>query len=738
MLSARRACSLFVLVSTLVLFLTGCGGGKRESVISEVDPPLIERDVTLASLTISEGTVTQVKSGARIQVAGDATLAGTLVASGGPAVLEVLGNLTLDGVIRSTDTDARLNDGTTAIVDGSTGIFLIVGGNLTMSEDAVLSTNGSILVSDDGSLLEQTGTGIWEQGRIATALPERAAHQDPVVDTIVIRGTHDNSAQVSKDRSPFVLFRFVQAVNLTVEGVTLRAPKPIDGKAQDSRSTPGTPAVADSGGNGLFVRFDAASGSLAFLGANQITLGRGGDGGKAMAVAANATGGDGGQAGYLFLQGGAIDLSQGTLQLFPSRGGRGGDAIIQRPLETVAPACPGIDGNQLEAIGGNGGSNLNVITVVSPNAKMTEKITITDIRAGHGGDANCDAPNGSDGGPVCSGGHGGSATARGGQGAKAEIALFLDEYNLTGKIYGGHGGDAQAAGGWGGNGSFSSSGAAGGGGLGGDAIAFGGAGGQALGGLTEQRRAGSGGDATTIAGNGGNGGSTETGTPGVGASAGALSAVAGNPGQPNGVQGLATAIPGRDGTPGTIGTTPAIGDRLRVSLDRLPVGPLVPGVHELELVDANDELRARVQLLIEQLDATGRVDLREEPVRHLEVTGGVQLRFLLETIVWIGTPVVQQIVGWKFRLLFAAGVSLTNPITLDYLVNNVSLFGGPAPVVTSDVDAPLSPQQIGDIINASIRPYLLPKDESIDESVFRVPVGASAGFLEWSLPLPPQ
>lgn len=703
--------------------------------IPDTDPVVIDRDTTLASLTITGGAVTRLEGGAKVVVTGDVTIDGTLDAIGGPAWLEVGGNLTVDGVIQSENATAAGNDGSQSVSASESGIFLLVDGDLTLTENAVLSTSGSILVTDDATQLAKTPADLWEAGRTNAAILERHTSQDPIVDNVTISGFHDNSGKTVKEEYPFVNFLFTQAVSLTVKSFTYRAAKPQDGAADDKSGSPGIAATGQPGGGGVAVSFESRNGTIFFEGESQISPGRGGDGGKATAIEANATGGYGGSAGYLRMWANSVDLTNGTIKLFPPRGGQGGSASILRSLAAKAVACPAGDGAAVEARGGNAGPNTPVIAVRESSLIQPAKISIGDVRGGHGGDARADAPHGGDGGATCSGGTGGLASAIGGSGGDADFSFGTSlGFTFSGTLFGGYGGDAIASAGWGGNGAYSETAAAGNGGQGGRAEAIGGAGGSTFLPGIFKHKAGSGGDASSIGGTGGNGGNTNNGTPGIGGEGDVAEAWKGAAGTPNGVAGIVSTTAGNRGADGVGNVTPGT-TKLRINLDALPAGNLAAGEHDVELIDQVDVVRARLRIRLELADALARVSVEDAPVRHLRVTGRARVIFLLSTLTWVGQALVEQITGWNFRLLSAVGVSVSNPVTLDFLVNGVSLFGGPTPVVTAEQMKPTNPDLIEEINDAVLRAYVLPQGESIDEAIYDIPGAADVDFLEWSMPL---
>lgn len=263
-------------------------------------------------------------------------------------------------------------------------------------------------------------------------------------------------------------------------GVQLNAQRGGNGGAGNSGGL--TPASATGGAGGAGGHVDLrADGIMSFSGtANIFQAGDGGRGGDATATAvpnpanidADATGGPGGDAGSINLVDATSFVFTDPTSLVLGRAGDGGDAIAVAADGQVSAGVPQPGGNA-SAVGGIGGSvdmaAIEVTKLVNPvNAQ------IGGGRAGDGGEADANGGQGSNGteaaldgadggnvnanggvggGSLTTSGNGGSATFRGGRGGNG-FATCTPSLGLVLGGYGGKGGDAFGGGGVGGLGAI--------------------------------------------------------------------------------------------------------------------------------------------------------------------------------------------------------------------------------------------------------------------------------------------
>jgi len=201
------------------------------------------------------------------------------------------------------------------------------------------------------------------------------------------------------------------------------------------------------------------------IGNFEIHLGSGGAGGDAGSGTdcehGRATGGNGGEGGNIKMMASSSISINGSMNIFPGVGGRGGDAYAYG--KNGIEGCAGAKGGDATARGGDGADNKKGL-MVSGAVTGAENVTIHEIIGGAGGLAAARAGNGGNGtGPKCAGGEGGKATATGGKGG--------DTQSVKATSVGGSGGFVQSYAGNGGNGGMGTSTQAGGkGGKGGDAL----------------------------------------------------------------------------------------------------------------------------------------------------------------------------------------------------------------------------------------------------------------------------
>ena len=324
-------------------------------------------------------------------------------------------------------------------------------------------------------------------------------------------------------------------------------------------------------------------------------LGNGGAGGEAETTEdcdpGRATGGRGGDAGNFKMSASGSFEIDGAFNIFPGRGGDGGDATAYGKDGT--DACPGTKGGDATATGGDGGKNKKELAAVGAVAG-TSNVTVGPVNGGKGGIATTDPGKGGSGTTCkCNGGDGGKGTATAGKGGDASLAVL----GGAGTANGGNGGDVDAHGGAGGNGgSCNPSGPGGNGGKGGDAKSNFGKGGS---GTSANGTDGTVTDET--GGNGGNGGDgCKEGKGGKGG-AGNPRGTDGTPGK--NLCGLPMPTPTPTPTPRTEPTPPSTdstGSPQAGSGQATPTPtPTPPKTTSLEVIRYNGKYLPRTQLIIE-------------------------------------------------------------------------------------------------------------------------------------------
>ncbi|HEY3242859.1 MAG TPA: hypothetical protein VGM03_05855, partial [Phycisphaerae bacterium] len=342
----------------------------------------------------------------------------------------------------------------------------------------------------------------------------------------------------------------------------------------------------------------------------------------------------------------------------PGRGGAGGNATV-----TAGPpgagGCPGMDGGDSTATGGNGGRNMKAL-FARGNVDGLENVTIGPLSGGAGGTARATACDGGDGTDCCDGGAGGDATATGGRGGDA--SLNLRGLAVTaGSVNGGDGGTATATAGAGGNGGDCKFDDGGDGGAGGMAMATGGAGGMATamgGGIPF---GGDGGTATSTGGDGGDGGDSGFGLPGNGGAAGGRNSVAGAGGAPGGAAGQTNTNDGLAGLPGGQLTIRLFCFSF-VFLAADSMNMIAPGTTQTGPVTPSDSNTPIGMLAVDFVASPGAQYFKgTNPVPHVGVMNGA-LGFRTSTL-QVEMP-ANLIGGLRIAPLFANGISETNPLVV--------------------------------------------------------------------------
>ncbi len=247
------------------------------------------------------------------------------------------------------------------------------------------------------------------------------------------------------DSTPVVLAAWFQC-NVQVDKIKVEPPRWDDPAPSDAASGPGS-----AGKKGLTLNLKS-QGKITFTGDSTMTLMDGGRGQDQTRTGnpAVATAGNGGASGDLKIAAaGGFDFSAGTLTIIPGRGGDGGNAIATGTAGL--DGCPGQAGGAATATGGAGAESKK--TLKARGFDPTGKVFVSDVKGGHGGNAEAYGGAGGNGTPgKCNGGAGGNATAQAGKGGDASF-----KYSGSGAVgatptLGGNGGNAISQSGQGGNG----------------------------------------------------------------------------------------------------------------------------------------------------------------------------------------------------------------------------------------------------------------------------------------------
>ncbi len=567
--SSQKQKAIFVGIAILIVvglffYLTFFFNNKPASEPT-LKPPAVKE--VSGDLAVAAGEIKTVENGDILKISGNLTVDGEIMCSGGGLFIEVAGDANINGQL----TCERADDIPDA--DADSGIALVVGGALTMGENAKLETNGHVQLLDDASLLsttrdqfsalygeaaQDTGEGV-RVGPFITkdmAATTTSFRPDNMNKTALVKAANAAgkdwtiTGNLTVDTPPrwrqqITIVKFSNLHNLTIRNFSLLGPDGSNGQDDTGQN------CAARGGNGQdALRFLVDVPDLK-IDNFDLWLGSGGLGGNAFTrkdcFPGVATGGDGGQAGNFKLIGhDGIDIV-GAFSIYPGKAGDGGSATAWG-----GDGESGKAGGDATAQGGNAENNEKAIRAQG-SVNGTTLIAIDSMSGGFGGNASAYGGRGGDGlkDKSMDGGAGGNAKAVPGDGGDARIVLAGNGAVRTpgASDTGGDAGSVHDRGGRGGDGSVGSATIAGGnGGQGGDGIfsvGHAGVGGSANGNVTK-----------VIEDNAGNGGSGGSGCkPGSGGAGGAGL----NPGAP-GFDGLNLCPPEEkkeDAPKGEEGAAPA-------------------------------------------------------------------------------------------------------------------------------------------------------------------------------------
>lgn len=663
--------------------------------VAELEPDVtFTTDTTVSTFTVEEGQAALIADNAILTVTGDATIDGTLFAESGRIRMLIEGDLTINGTIRAVNADASPDDDA-ALSDQPTGIILLVGtGAVTLGPNAVLNSNGPVVVTDDETFLARTPTEVFDEVEdvsgddlpsLVPLPPDDPAFSEngppkvkvaPIsqvgaLPPVTVSGTWPPAgAPPPPGDRPVIILRFNGSRDLNLDNWTVNGPGAPAGASADQTTDPGENATGTKGKDGLRLNIRNNGGPINIVNNVVLNLANGGDGGNATSECATATGGAGGNSGNFRMTGaGGIDMTRGTLTINPGRGGNGGSARVQLG-EAGAAGCPGEAGRSGTAVGGKGGDNRKRL-FVRGNVAGLENVVIGPLSGGGGGSATAFACDGGPGDPCCDGGAGGEATATGGRGGDATLAVGGLGVT-TSPVTAGDGGDATAFGGNGGDGGDCKLDDGGNGGAGGGATATGANGGSASN-DSGPATGGNGGNADALGGDGGNGGDSGLGVPGAGGAGGVGIAIEGGGGT--------ATTPGADGEPTQADGDPGEdGGAIVVFLFCFDFGFLVdesgvvePGTHDGIVTDpTTGEQIGAMSIALAEIPGANYLSSNGPPP-HIGLNGG-QLDIDVKTL-QLEMPLPGAISGLQIEPLFGENVSAQQPLQVQALAADGSLIG---------------------------------------------------------------
>lgn len=423
---------------------------------------VIDKDTVISGdYKISKGKTVVFKNGPKVIVEGKTEIEGTLSCENGPLNLEVKGKLTVDGVINCQRKDSEFKEKQAAVA----GLAIVVsGGSADFNQDSIIASNGSIQIVDEpDSLLktpedlakafdeagEDSGEGIRIGPFVDENQPQKvlgesfglvkeAYAQTPPFyrfGSTVVVGRPDNPlprkldlADLSKYGDKVLVLFKLKKGKVEFPNGWMKGPEGLDGDSVKggcaidlSKIKPDQPGSA---GKGYRMRVNAKA---IIVNNYDLYLGRGGNGGNAetdkncnpgVAIAGN-----GGESANMKWTADEYIEIKGRLTIHPGKAGDGGNAIAYG--KDGAAGCPGENGGNGAAKGGNGADNIKNLRATG-DIRGLDKIYIDNLIAGNGGKAEAHPGKGGDGisaDKCCKGGIGGKGVENFGKGGIAQMKL---------------------------------------------------------------------------------------------------------------------------------------------------------------------------------------------------------------------------------------------------------------------------------------------------------------------------
>ena len=396
-----------------------------------------------------------------LEVQGDFACRGDLDIWDGPSAVQI--NVTGKADLACTIRFAKESAVNKVTIVASKGVNVLPGFSTPASGHLILTDDATLIKSPDAYLTDSnTDDGVTPSiipstdstpaaADTATRSAETPRTAAACTTTNTLAGSFAPPAgrrvlpQGGSSDTPIVLAAWFQC-NVQIDKIKVTPPRWDDPAPSGAVSGPGS-----AGKKGLTLNLKS-EGKITFTGDSIMTLM---DGGRRQDQSRNgnpavATGGNGGASGDLKIAAaGGFDFSAGTLTIVPGRGGDGGNAIATGTAGL--DGCPGQAGGAATATGGAGAESKK--TLKARGFDPTGKVFVSDIKGGHGGNAEAyagAAGNGTAG--KCNGGAGGNASAQAGKGGDASF-----KYSGLGAVgptptLGGNGGNAISQSGQGGNG----------------------------------------------------------------------------------------------------------------------------------------------------------------------------------------------------------------------------------------------------------------------------------------------
>jgi hypothetical protein len=414
--------------------------------------------MTFADVNIAEGVTVRAEGDVTIEATGSFTLNGVLAGDCAGITVKSGGAVTMNGAIRNT----------CSAESGQQKSVTIVGnGPLTLGPGRI-ETSGDVFISNDSTVSSEIAL---QRVRLqadagAASIVLASASVDPcdlngfASVPSPVRAPDGTSGPRGGNGTPGGSVVLYCSGDARIQGVYIQAQDGGHGGTATHSSTTFAQATGGQGGRGGEVFLGGFGGENRYIGNNTLLSGNGGNGGDAIAsglpnntpavaASAEALGGDGERPGDIrFGFGRMTDASSGQINIVVGSAGSGGDATARGAdgVDALTRSGPAQHGGGATATGGAAADGLSG-GIVSFNTQPG-----FDILAGNGGNggrAFVVAGDGGDGSVAAvDGGDGGNLGAMAGDGGNGAFSPATNTYLSAG----GTGADVSFTGGNGGNG----------------------------------------------------------------------------------------------------------------------------------------------------------------------------------------------------------------------------------------------------------------------------------------------
>lgn len=392
------------------------------------------------SVTIPVGVTVTVTGELTLNVSGDVTIAGSLIADCVRIVVNGQAAMTVTGTVSNVCSTLPAGDPPT--------LTLVSDGDLVF-DGASIRSSGDVEVKNDPTLAEADfPADLVAAGGLAPAQTVRVFEIKNSSEFVHPGSARDGSDEDGENGRRGARFTFLSRGDLVVNSSSIDGQDGGSGGSQTNQGDGNRSATGGDGGDGGDVKLFATRQVILQTG-TRLKSGDGGPGGSATATStggggaragsATAEGGDGGEAGLLRATGSAGITILADVVITIGDGGDGGAAAATGATGAICSDGHGQHGGHATATGGNGADSPEGRLRLTGNVSGAPGLG--GANAGDGGNATATAGNGL-AGQNCTdckdGGDGGDSEATGGDGGDALLR------NLANQVVG-RGGDGGSA-----------------------------------------------------------------------------------------------------------------------------------------------------------------------------------------------------------------------------------------------------------------------------------------------------